>query len=44
MGFTVGSFSVEAESILKEADVLAEQKIKSRFPEIQQTQPTAQPT
>ena len=40
----VGSFSGDAESILKEADALAEQKIKSRFPEIQQALPTPQPT
>jgi division protein CdvB (Snf7/Vps24/ESCRT-III family) len=39
-----GSFTTEAESILKEADALAEQKIKSRFPEIQQASRTPQPT
>ena len=37
--------SGEAESILKEADTLAEQRIKSRFPELQRpTMPTALPT
>lgn len=30
----VGTFSGEAEGILKEADALAEQRIKSRFPEL----------
>jgi division protein CdvB (Snf7/Vps24/ESCRT-III family) len=38
------SHSVEGETILKEADALAEQKIKSRFPEIQPVQPSAQAT
>lgn len=37
------SSSPEAERIMQEADTLAEQKIKSRFPEIQQTLPTPQP-
>ena len=37
------SSSAEAERIMQEADTLAEQKIKSRFPEIQQPQ-TALPT
>ena len=37
------SSSAEAERIMREADTLAEQKIKSRFPEIQQPQ-TALPT
>lgn len=30
----VGTFSAEAEGIIKEADALAEQRIKSRFPEL----------
>jgi division protein CdvB (Snf7/Vps24/ESCRT-III family) len=38
----VGTFSAEADGILKEADALAEQKIKSRFPEIQPVSSTAQ--
>ena len=35
--------SGEAESILKEADTLAEQRIKSRFPELQTPTPTTLP-
>jgi division protein CdvB (Snf7/Vps24/ESCRT-III family) len=35
--------SGEAESILKEADTLAEQRIKSRFPELQRPAPTTLP-
>jgi division protein CdvB (Snf7/Vps24/ESCRT-III family) len=40
----VGSFSAEAQGILNGADVLAEQRIKSRFPEIQLTPAAAQAT
>jgi division protein CdvB (Snf7/Vps24/ESCRT-III family) len=36
--------SPEAERIFGEAGVLAEQKIKSRFPELHQPEPTATPT
>jgi division protein CdvB (Snf7/Vps24/ESCRT-III family) len=39
-----GSFSAEAQGILKGADVLAEQRIKSRFPEIQPSPAAAQAT
>jgi division protein CdvB (Snf7/Vps24/ESCRT-III family) len=39
----VGSFSAEADGILREADALAEQKIKSRFPELRSTA-TVEPT
>jgi division protein CdvB (Snf7/Vps24/ESCRT-III family) len=35
--------SGEAESILKEADTLAEQRIKSRFPELHTPTPTTLP-
>ena len=35
--------SAEAESILKEADALAEQRIRSRFPELQRPTPTTLP-
>jgi len=38
-----GPFSIEAEAILKEADALAEQKMKSRFPELHPT-PSAELT
>jgi division protein CdvB (Snf7/Vps24/ESCRT-III family) len=38
-----GPFSIEAEAILREADVLAEQKMKSRFPELHPT-PSAELT
>jgi len=36
--------SSEADKIMHEADTLAEQKIKSRFPEIRQAQPVAEST
>jgi division protein CdvB (Snf7/Vps24/ESCRT-III family) len=40
---SAASHSPEAERIMQEADTLAEQKIKSRFPEIQPASQTAQP-
>jgi division protein CdvB (Snf7/Vps24/ESCRT-III family) len=39
----VEAHSAEAESILKEADTLAEQRIKSRFPELQRATPSTLP-
>lgn len=39
----VEAHSAEAESILKEADTLAEQRIKSRFPELQKATPSTLP-
>lgn len=42
-GCDVACLKVKAEKIFDEADLLAEQKVKSRFPELHPSEPTATP-